>query len=156
MRNGLPNGWSWILFTPLVALSVFLPGNTFAQNMNPGSAQVQEIAQNVKEIYFPFNVYNKVVDPGTLKSDADWLRQHPDTRVWIQAYADIRGDIFYNLVLSYRRAQFVKSVLLRDGVNESQIGFATGWGELYPICRATDDACYQRQRRVDIVPPDNM
>jgi outer membrane protein OmpA-like peptidoglycan-associated protein len=65
-------------------------------------------------------------------------------------------SILYNLVLSYRRSQFVESALIKSGVNESQIGFATGWGELYPICQADDDPCYQRQRRADIVPPDMM
>jgi len=59
-------------------------------------------------------------------------------------------------VLSYRRAQFVKSTLVKNGVNEAQIMFATGWGKLYPACQATDDTCYQQQRRVDIVPPDSM
>jgi peptidoglycan-associated lipoprotein len=96
------------------------------------------------------------VNPDTLRSDADYLRQHPDARLWIQGYADVRGDIFYNLVLSYRRAQFVKNQLVKSGVSESQIGFATGWGKLYPVCQANDDDCYQKQRRADVVPPDTM
>ncbi len=62
--------------------------------------------QNVKEVYFPFNIYNQVIDPATLDADAEWLKQHPDAHLWIQGYADIRGDIVYNLVLSYHRAQW--------------------------------------------------
>ena len=120
------------------------------------SPQAQDFTQNVKEVYFPFNIYNRIVDPAVLSSDAEWLKQHPDAHMWIQGYADVRGDIFYNLVLSYRRAQFVKSNLLKRGVSESQIGFATGWGKLYPVCQATDESCYQKQRRADIVPPDMM
>ena len=46
-----------------------------------------------------------------LDRDAEWLKQHPDAHFWIEGYADIRGDIFYNLVLSYRRAQFMKTSL---------------------------------------------
>jgi outer membrane protein OmpA-like peptidoglycan-associated protein len=45
---------------------------------------------------------------------------------------------------------------VKSGINESQIGFATGWGKLYPTCQAKDDSCYQQQRRVDVVPPDSM
>jgi outer membrane protein OmpA-like peptidoglycan-associated protein len=97
-----------------------------------------------------------VVNPDVLKTDSSWLSQNTGSQMWIQGYADIRGDIFYNLVLSYRRAQFVKSQLIKSGVSESRIGFATGWGKLYPTCNATDDSCYQQQRRVDIVPPDTM
>jgi peptidoglycan-associated lipoprotein len=149
MRNLVPNKRSWIFCAAfLIAVSVLLPAsNAVAQDNTAASPQAQEVTQNVKQVYFPFNIYNRVVDPATLQANADWLKQHPDAHLWIQGYADIRGDIFYNLVLSYRRAQFV---------NQSQIGFATGWGKLYPVCQATDDSCYQQQRRVDIVPPDTM
>jgi peptidoglycan-associated lipoprotein len=142
----------------LLTVSFFVPtGELVAQMPASGtSPQAQEFTQNVKEVYFPFNIYNRIVDPSVLNSDADWLKQHPDAHLWIQGYADVRGDIFYNLVLSYRRAQFVKSRLVKSGVNESQIGFATGWGKLYPVCQATDDSCYRKQRRADIVPPDVM
>ena len=158
MRDLMLNKRSWIFFaTFLITLSVFLPTkNAMAQDSNTASPQAQEITQNVKDVYFPFNIYNRVIDPGTLSANADWLKQHPDAHLWIQGYADIRGDIFYNLVLSYRRAQFVKSKLVSQGVNEAQIGFATGWGKLYPVCQGSDDECYQKQRRVDIVPPDTM
>jgi outer membrane protein OmpA-like peptidoglycan-associated protein len=124
----------------------------------PQTAMGQEIRQNVKEVFFPFNVYNRVIPASVdvLKQNEDWLKQRADAKLWIQGYADIRGDIFYNLVLSYRRAQFVKKNLVAAGVNESQIEFATGWGKLYPVCNGTDEECYQQQRRVDVVPPDSM
>ena len=74
------------------------------QDSNAASPQAQEFTQNVKEVYFPFNIYSRVIDPNVLQGDASCLKQHPDAHLWIQGYADIRGDIFYNLVLSYRRA----------------------------------------------------
>ena len=120
------------------------------------SPQAQDLLQNLKNIYFPFDIYNRIVNRPDLATNADWLKQHTDSKLWIQGYADIRGDIFYNLVLSYRRAQFVKNNLVKDGVDESRIEFATGWGKLYPVCSGTDEQCYQQQRRVDIVPPDTM
>jgi peptidoglycan-associated lipoprotein len=158
MRSVVSNKRSWIsLAALLIAIGVFLPATmSTAQDSSATSPQAQEITQNVKEVYFPFNIYSRVINPTVLQSDADWLKQHPDAHLWIQGYADVRGDIFYNLVLSYRRAQFVKSTLVKNGVSESQIGFATGWGKLYPVCQNTDDSCYQKQRRADIVPPDMM
>ena len=54
-------------------------------------------------------MYTKVIDPAVLDRDAEWLKQHSDAHFWIQGYADIRGDILYNLVLSYRRAQLSSS-----------------------------------------------
>lgn len=158
MRNVVPNPRSWVVLAAFViAISVLLPAKTMLQqDSSGGSMQAQELTQNVKELYFPFNIYSRVINPDMLRTDADYLKQHPDTRLWIQGYADIRGDIFYNLVLSYRRAQFVKDQLVKSGVSESQIGFATGWGKLYPVCQSTADDCYQKQRRVDVVPPDTM
>jgi outer membrane protein OmpA-like peptidoglycan-associated protein len=120
------------------------------------SPEAQDLLQNVKDIYFPFNIYNRIVNGSDLQADGDWLAQHAGSPLWIQGYADIRGDIFYNLVLSYRRAQYVKSQLVTSGVDESRIPFATGWGKLYPVCHSDDEQCYQQQRRVDIVPPDKM
>ncbi len=149
--------YSWVSLAGfLLTAALFLPGARLAaQTASTGAvSQMPEFSQNVKEVYFPFNVSSKVIDPAVLNSDADWLKQHSDAHFWIQGYADVRGDIFYNLVLSYRRAQFVKKSLEERGVNESQIGFATGWGKLYPVCEQSDSECFQKNRRVDMVLPE--
>ena len=158
MRNVVPAKRSWVsLATLLIALSVLIPAQkALAQDSTAASAQDQDLMQQLKKVYFPFNICCRVIDPDDVRSDAEWLKQNTASPLWIQGYADIRGDIFYNLVLSYRRAQFVKSKLVNSGVDSSRIQFATGWGKLYPVCQATDESCYQQQRRVDIVPPDKM
>jgi len=164
MRNVVYNGRSWMVVAAfLLAVSVSLTTNLSAQDSSmsqakfpPLSPQAQDLIQNIKAIYFPFNIYNRVTNPDAMTADGSWLAQNTSSKLWIQGYADIRGDIFYNLVLSYRRAQHVKQNLIKSGVDESRIQFATGWGKLYPVCNANDDSCYQQQRRVDIVPPDSM
>ena len=105
MRKVLTLRYPWSsLATVLLAVAFFMPAKKLVAQMpaTGASPQAPEFTQNVKEVYFPFNTYNRVVDPAVLTSDADWLKQHPDAHLWIQGYADIRGDIFYNLVLSYR------------------------------------------------------
>jgi peptidoglycan-associated lipoprotein len=155
MRKVLTMQYRWsLLATILLAAAFFMPADQLVAQMH--GPQAQEFTQNVKEVYFPFNIYSRVINPSVLDSDAQWLKQHPDAHLWIESYADVRGDIFYNLVLSYRRSQFVKATLIKSGVSESQIGFATGWGKLYPVCQSNDEQCYQKQRRGDIVPPDLM
>jgi outer membrane protein OmpA-like peptidoglycan-associated protein len=159
MGKALTLRYPWnSLATVLLAVAFFMPAKELVAQMPAAgaSSQAQEFTQNVKEVYFPFNIYNRIVDPSVLNSDADWLKQHPDAHFWIQGYADARGDIFYNLVLSYRRAQFIKSSLVQRGVSQSQIGYATGWGKLYPLCSQDDADCFQKNRRGDIVPPDLM
>lgn len=120
------------------------------------AASAQGFGGNVKEVYFPFNIYNKVIDPATLDANAAYLKQNPDAKMWIQGYADPRGDIVYNLVLSYRRAQWVKAQLEKRGVDGARIQYATGWGKLYQNCEQKDDSCFQQNRRVNVVTPESM
>ena len=143
-----------MLASAVLALVLVCPARqALGQTASP---QTQAFNQNVKEVYFPFNIYNRIVDKAVLDSNAAWLKQNPDAKMWIQGYADPRGDIVYNLVLSYRRAQWIKAQLVRRGVDESRIGYATGWGKLYQTCQAKDDKCFQQNRRVDVVPPEDL
>lgn len=141
--------------TTLLLVILVLSANTASAQQSLFTTQTPEFSQNVKTVLFPFNVYNRVENPAVLKADADWLKQHPDANFWIQGRADSRGDVVYNLALSYRRAQFIKQDLLKSGVNSSQVGFATGWGKLYPVCDGQDESCWQDNRRADIVQPDH-
>lgn len=153
MRKIVAVRCSWVWFASLLcAAAVLLP----AAKLEAQAVRTTEFSQNVKAVYFPFDVYWKVVNPAVLDNNADWLKQHSDAHFWIQGYADIRGDIFYNLVLSYRRAQFVKNSLTKRGVNESQIGYATGWGKLFPVCGQHDETCFQQNRRVDTELPEML
>jgi peptidoglycan-associated lipoprotein len=139
--------------TLVLAVLILCAGSVSAQSLF--TSQTPEFSQNVKTVLFPFNVYNRVENPDVLTADGTWLKQHPDAHFWIQGRADSRGDVVYNLALSYRRAQFIKKDLIKSGVSDSQIGFATGWGKLYPVCDSTNESCYQDNRRADIVQPDH-
>jgi outer membrane protein OmpA-like peptidoglycan-associated protein len=148
------NAHSTFIFSAIclaITLS-FLATATVAQPPDSSTG----FGSNVKEVYFPFNIYNKIIDPATLDANAAYLKQNPDAKMWIAGYADPRGDIVYNLVLSYRRAQWVKAQLVKRGVDESRIGYATGWGKLYQTCAQADDSCFQQNRRVDVIAPESM
>ena len=86
-------------------------------------------------------------DQTTLQSNAQWLQSHPNTFITIEGHADERGDIVYNLALSDIRAQATHDALMRMGVPEKQIVFATGWGKLYPVCAEADESCWAQNRR---------
>ncbi len=150
-------GWNttWILRLG-VCLAVLLGFAVPMAVAQPPSDPAPSFGGNVKEVYFPLNIYNKIIDPATLDSNASYLKQNPDAKMWIQGYADPRGDIVYNLVLSYKRAQWVKAQLVKRGVEESRIGYATGWGKLYQLCEQKDNQCFQQNRRVDVVAPESM
>jgi outer membrane protein OmpA-like peptidoglycan-associated protein len=107
--------------------------------------------EELKDLLFDFDTYDSTSEQAVLEADARWLKDHPNVRVKLAGHADPRGDIAYNLVLSQRRAETIKQELIRMGVAENQIVFATGWGKLYPNCLESTDECWKQNRRVDFV-----
>ena len=150
-------GWNLMWMMRLGTCLMILSGIAVPMAVGePPSEPAPSFGGNVKEVYFPLNIYNKIIDPATLDANAAYLKQNPDAKMWIQGYADPRGDIVYNLVLSYHRAQWVKAQLIKRGVEEARIGYATGWGKLYQTCQQSDNTCFQQNRRVDVVSPESM
>ena len=104
--------------------------------------------QSLKEVLFARNEYDRCLNPDALDDDARWLKAHPDARFFIDGYASKRGETIYNLVLSQRRADWVKQSLLSRGVPENQIRLSVGWGELYPTCVDETDECRAKNKLV--------
>ena len=97
---------------------------------------------------FPRNNHDEPVNAGTLDENVQWLKQHPNDHFYIDGYASSRGDLLYNLALSQRRAEWVRTTLISKGIPENQILLAVGWGELYPVCAETNDECWNRNKIV--------
>ncbi len=85
----------------------------------------------------------------TLRDLASNFQRYPDEQVGVEGHTDNVGSAEYNLRLSERRANSVRSYLIDQGVAPAQIS-ATGYGESRP--KATNDAPEgrQRNRRVEI------
>ena len=114
----------------------------------PPNPDPQDFQQNVKDVYFDLDRANLTTeDRATLEKDAEWLKSHPNVRFTIAGGADERGTIPYNLFLSDQRALVTRDVLVKLGVPENQILFATGWGKLYPVCTQSDESCWSQNRR---------
>ena len=114
----------------------------------PPSPDHPEFEQNVKDVYFDFNRANLTAEGrATLEKDAEWLKAHPNAFFTIAGGADERGTIPYNLFLSDQRALVTRDALVKLGVPENQILFATGWGKIYPVCEQSDESCWSQNRR---------
>ena len=81
---------------------------------------------------------------------AQFLTQFPDRKLLIEGYTDSVGNDAYNLTLSERRAQAVRSALVQRGVDGARIS-ARGYGKAHPV--ADNGAADGRamNRRVEIV-----
>jgi outer membrane protein OmpA-like peptidoglycan-associated protein len=107
--------------------------------------------EDLKNILFDFDTHESASEQATLAANAQWLKDHPNLRFKLAGYTDPQGDLVYNLALSQRRAETVKQELIRMGVAEDRISFATGWGELYPNCLEATEECWKQNRRVEFV-----
>lgn len=104
--------------------------------------------KSVQATFFPWNNHDEPSNPAVLDSNAQWLKDHPNVRFYVDGYASARGELVYNLALAQRRADWVKRALISRGVNENQIKMATGWGQLYPVCPESTDECWTKNKVV--------
>ncbi len=99
-----------------------------------------------------FDTNSTVVRPG-LQSEinrvAGVLNQYPQTLVRVEGHTDSRGSDAYNMDLSIRRANAVRTLLVQRGVADSRID-AVGYGETMPVATNDTEAGRQRNRRVEI------
>ena len=108
----------------------------------------EDFYKNMPTILFPWNDHDDPSNPNILDSVAQWLKDHPNVRFYIDGYASSRGDLVYNLALSQRRADWVAQALMSRGIAESRIRLATGWGQIYPVCPELNDDCWSKNRLV--------
>jgi outer membrane protein OmpA-like peptidoglycan-associated protein len=91
--------------------------------------------------------------PGTI-ADLDqlarFLAKYTDRTVTIEGHTDNVGSDEYNQTLSQRRAEAVKSYLLRQGVDASRI-VAKGMGESVTAVANDTEGHRQQNRRVEII-----
>jgi peptidoglycan-associated lipoprotein len=81
---------------------------------------------------------------------ASYLSQNPSAKVGIDGYADPRGTDAYNMALSERRVNAIQDALVKAGVPSHKI--ETGaFGEKRLKCGENTEACWQRDRRVEVL-----
>jgi outer membrane protein OmpA-like peptidoglycan-associated protein len=79
-----------------------------------------------------------------------FLAEHPERRVEIDGYTDSVGTDSFNLDLSQRRADTVRSVLVSRGIDSSRI-VSRGYGKDFGVASNADAGGRQLNRRVEIV-----
>jgi outer membrane protein OmpA-like peptidoglycan-associated protein len=100
-----------------------------------------------------FDTGKAELNPGAgrkLDQLAQFLAQHPDRRVQIDGFTDSVGTDSYNLDLSQRRADSVKSALITRGIDPSRIG-TQGYGKAYSVASNSESGGRQLNRRVEVV-----
>ncbi len=81
---------------------------------------------------------------------AKYLRDRPSARMTLEGNADERGSREYNVGLGERRGNAVSSSVQANGGAGSQITVVS-YGEERSICTDSNEDCWGRNRRVEIV-----
>lgn len=96
-------------------------------------------------------------DKATLKSSAlpnittlaRFLQENPDRKVIVEGYTDSKGTASYNQSLSERRANAVRTALVRAGVDPARV-VAQGYGKEFPVADNTSNSGRAQNRRVEV------
>ncbi|ARU26977.1 hypothetical protein CBR65_05740 [Cellvibrio sp. PSBB006] len=78
------------------------------------------------------------------------LNESPDRKIVVEGHTDSTGAEDYNLTLSQRRADAVKTYLVAQGVDEARIT-AVGKGEGFPVASNDTASGRQQNRRVEVI-----
>lgn len=98
------------------------------------------------------------LDQDTLKPEyqaivachAKYLMDRPMARVTLEGNADERGSREYNRGLGERRGDAVQAAVQGSGAAAGQTDVVS-YGEERPVCTESNDACWSKNRRVEIV-----
>lgn len=118
-------------------------------DVTPGLAECGTV-----RLHFPFN--SAVLDTperDALERSARCLRASQSLRVTIAGHTDERGTEEYNLALGQQRAASVAQYLVKLGVPQAQVD-TVSYGKEKPLCAERDEACWARNRRATVPPPD--
>jgi len=104
-----------------------------------------------KVIYFDFDQstigmeYRDIV-----RAHAEYLAINPQVSVRLEGHADERGTREYNLGLGETRANAVRSIMMAEGVSDSQI-VVVSYGEERAAAYENNEEAWALNRRVELV-----
>ncbi len=104
------------------------------------------------KINFEFN--STEIDPKyypEIEKFAKFLKLNPNVKVEIQGHTDSVGSDKYNLILSQKRAEAVRNLLIKKyGINPNRLT-AKGYGESKPVASNLTEEGRAKNRRVEAV-----
>ena len=102
-------------------------------------------------IYFDFDKSEvKSEYRSIIAAHAAYVAAHGTARVTLEGHADERGTREYNLGLGERRGNAISGLLSAGGARGGQLD-TVSYGEERPVCRVSDESCWWKNRRVEIV-----
>jgi peptidoglycan-associated lipoprotein len=109
----------------------------------------EENRRELADIYFAFDKW-VLSNEGkkNLAESAEFLKQNPGTKLFIEGYCDERGSREYNLVLGEKRAKETRRYLADLGIQNPVS--VTSYGKERQVCTERNESCYWKNRRAHL------
>jgi peptidoglycan-associated lipoprotein len=126
------------------------PMNTGSGRYTPADLDTDTCLRQ-RVVYFDFDRDNlKPEFQAIIACHAKYLIDRPSARVTLEGNADERGTREYNLGLGERRGNSVQSAIIGGGGSAGQMNVVS-YGEERPVCTESNEDCWAKNRRVEIV-----
>ncbi len=134
--------------TPRVETAPVIDPRDYA---NPDNLTNEDSLLSKRVIYFDFD--QSTIRPefrAILAAHGEFLSANGNFQATLEGHADERGTREYNLGLGERRSNAVSSVLDVQGAAGNQLT-TVSYGEERPVATCSEERCWERNRRVEIV-----
>ncbi len=125
-------------------------GDTRELNVGLGLPKPQETPKFKNILFAPGSTDILPESYPAVEEVADFLKSYSTVRVEIQGHTDSVGDDQMNLELSQRRADAVRELLIKKGIDASRL-MARGYGEIKPIGDNRTRKGQEQNRRIEFV-----
>ncbi len=119
---------------------------------NASAPTESDFHDHVSDAFFDYDKADLRPDAQqVLQTTAAYLKQHPGMHVLIGGYSDERGTQDYNLSLGEKRANAARDALVQMGIDASRLSIVS-YGKGAQVCTKPTEPCFQRNRRVALMP----
>ncbi len=104
------------------------------------------------ELNFDFDKSNiRPDDEAKLEKAVDFVKRYPGAKIRLEGHSDSIGTEEYNQALSERRAETVRSYLIKEGACEQANVSVEGYGETKPVASNKTKEGRAKNRRVEVL-----
>ena len=122
---------------------------TASSGMAADSTAGEDVGFSSDAIYFAFDDFTLSTEAqDRLNALSNEMKSSGSAVVQIEGHCDERGSIEYNLALGERRAESVKSYLVRLGVDANRVT-TISYGEERPAAMGHDEGSWSKNRRAE-------
>lgn len=129
-------------------------GGTTGDGSEVGTGNAGEAgmaASELQTVYFAFDSYSLNADTrNQLRNNLSWLKSNPSVKVQVEGHCDEKGTVEYNMALGDRRANAVKSYLVKAGIAKDRID-TISYGKERPADPGHDESAWSKNRRAVFV-----